>query len=335
MTLTHEAQASGGLRVSEELRVGPSDICGSYYLPHHGVVRESSETSKLRVVFNGSAKTSAGKSFNDILHTGAKLQRDVSDALLWTRQHKVIFMKDITKMFRQIRVHEDDWPLLQILWNDYNGGFSTFQLTTLTYGTGSAPFPANRVLLQLAEEEGYRFPLAVDPIVKGRYVDDICGGADTHVQLVRKAQEVRNLCAARGMLLAKWHSNSSALLRWLDPDSTANDQRIYEDSETRMLGLSWQPNSDNFVFSTKSSQNLTVSKRIILSEIAQLDDPFGFLSPVVIRGKMLLQEIWIEKLGWDDEVSPQIAHRWNSFRQDLISLSNVSTPRWIAPDLRC
>ncbi|XP_011312742.1 uncharacterized protein [Fopius arisanus] len=115
----------------------------------------------------------------------------------------------------------------------------------------------------------------------------------------------------------------------LDPDSTSNDQRIYEDSETRILGLSWHPNSDNFVFSTKSSQNLTVSKRIILSEIAQLYGPLGFLSPVVIRGKMLLQEIWIEKLGWDDDVSPQIAHRWNSFRQDLISLSNVSIPRWI------
>ncbi|XP_011313052.1 uncharacterized protein [Fopius arisanus] len=106
MTLAHEAQASGGLRVSEELRVGPSGIRRSYYLPHHGVVRESSETTKLGVVFNGSAMTSSGKSLNDILHTGAKLQHDISDVLLWTRQHKVIFMTDITKMFRQIRVHE-------------------------------------------------------------------------------------------------------------------------------------------------------------------------------------------------------------------------------------
>ncbi|XP_011313390.1 uncharacterized protein [Fopius arisanus] len=226
MTLAHEAKASGGLRVSEELRVGPSDIRRSYYLPHHGVVRESSERTKLRVVFNGSAKTSSGKSLNDILHTGAKLQRHIYDVLRWTRQHKVIFMKDITKMFRQIRVHEDDWPLQQILWIDSNGGLSTYQLTTVTYGTRSAPFLANRVLLQLVEEEGHRFPLAVDPIVKGRYVDEICGGADTHDQLLRTAQKVRYLCAAGGMPLPKWHSNSSALLRWLDPDSTSNDQRI-------------------------------------------------------------------------------------------------------------
>ena len=45
----------------------------SYYLPHHGVIRESSITTKLRVVFNGSSRTSTGVSLNDILHTGAKL----------------------------------------------------------------------------------------------------------------------------------------------------------------------------------------------------------------------------------------------------------------------
>ncbi|XP_015119028.1 uncharacterized protein LOC107042482 [Diachasma alloeum] len=96
MTLAHEAQASEGLRISEGLQVGPSDAHRSYYLPHHGVVRESSETTKLRVVFNGSAKTSSGNSLSNIFHTGAKLQKDISDVLLWSRQHKVIFMTDIT-----------------------------------------------------------------------------------------------------------------------------------------------------------------------------------------------------------------------------------------------
>ncbi|XP_015121530.1 uncharacterized protein LOC107044238 [Diachasma alloeum] len=330
-TLAHEAQASGGLRVSKGFQVGPSDAQRSYYLPHHGVVRESSETTKLRVVFNGSAKTSSGNSLNDILHTGAKLQRDISDVLLWSRQHKVIFMTDITKMFRHVRVHKDDWPLQQILWTDSSGELVTYQLTTVTYGTRSAPFLANRVLLQLAEDEGHRFPLAVSPIVKGRYVDDICGGADTHDQLVRTAQEVRDLCAAGGMPLAKWHSNNPALLQWLAPDSASNDQGVYEDSETRILGLSWQPSSGNFIFSSRTSDESKVSKRNILSEIAQIYDPLGFLSPVVIRGKLLMQETWIGKLGWDEEVPEQVAQRWKSFRNDLTLLSKLSVPLIVPP----
>ena len=87
----------------------------SYYLPHLGVLKPQSKTTKLRVVFNGSSKTQSGKSLNDILDTGAKLQRNIADMLLWSRQHKFIFMTDITKMFRQIRGHEDDWPVQKIL----------------------------------------------------------------------------------------------------------------------------------------------------------------------------------------------------------------------------
>ncbi|XP_015116786.1 uncharacterized protein LOC107040962 [Diachasma alloeum] len=238
-------------------------------------------------------------------------------------------MTDITKMFRQIRVHEDEWPLQQILWTNSSGEIVTYQLTTVTYGIRSAPFLANRVLLQLAEDGRYRFPLAVSPIVRGRYVDDICGGADTHDQLVRTAQEVRDLCVAGGTPLAKWHSNSPALLQWLAPDSASNVQRVYEDSDTRILGLSWQPSSDNFVYSRRTSDESKVSKRNILSEIAPIYDPLGVLSLVVIGGKLLMQGTWSRKLGWDKEAPGQVAQRWKMFRSDLGLLSKLSVPRWL------
>lgn len=92
----------------------------TYYLPHHGVIREHSSTTKLRVVFNGSSRTSNGMSLNDILHAGAKLQSEISDVLLWTRMHRYIFSTDIIKMFRQIKVHSDDWNLQRILWIGQN-----------------------------------------------------------------------------------------------------------------------------------------------------------------------------------------------------------------------
>ncbi|XP_063988160.1 uncharacterized protein LOC135168156 [Diachasmimorpha longicaudata] len=175
MTLAHGASASGGLRVSEggrsyqdsgqsSSRRQSRSSAPTFYFPHHCVLRESSETTKLRVVFNGSSKSSSGVSLNDIQHTGAKLQRNISDVLLWSRQSRYIFMTDITKMFRQIKVHREDWPLQQTLWRDSRGHICTYQLTTVTYGTKSAPFLACRVLHQLVKDEGYRFPLAVSQL---------------------------------------------------------------------------------------------------------------------------------------------------------------------------
>lgn len=83
-----------------------------YYLPHMGVLRKHSSTTKLRVVFNGSSRGNKGLSLNDILHAGAKLQSDITKILLWIRTHRILFSTDIQKMFRQIALHPDDWDFV-------------------------------------------------------------------------------------------------------------------------------------------------------------------------------------------------------------------------------
>ena len=148
-TLAYASSALGGFGVSHERSSAQNHI----------------NSTKLLVVFNGSSKTQSEKSLNDILHTGAKLQRDIAEVLLWSIQPQFMFMTDITKMFRQIQLHKDEWPLQKILWIDANGQEVTFHLTPVTYGTSPAPILSVRVLLQLA----------VAPVKYGRYIDDICG----------------------------------------------------------------------------------------------------------------------------------------------------------------
>jgi hypothetical protein len=151
----------------------------AYYLPHHGVVREDSKTTKLRVVFNGSSKSSTGASLNDISHTGQKLQSDVFDVLLWLRHHKCVFTTDISKMFRQIVVHPDDRPLQRIIWHNHQGQEQVSELTTVTYGTRSAPFLSGRVLQQLATDEGEKFPQAAE-LLKKVPMSMTSAGVQTH-----------------------------------------------------------------------------------------------------------------------------------------------------------
>ncbi|XP_029679590.1 uncharacterized protein LOC115245421 [Formica exsecta] len=278
------------------IRVPPSspELSPVFYLPHHGVLKDDSITTKLRVVFNGSSLTSTGSSLNDILPTGAKLQPDISDILLWVRRHRYIFITDITKMFRQIQVHPDNWDLQRILWVDDQLNIIPYQLTT------------------------------------GRYVDDICGGADTLPELTSIAHQLVNLCKAGGFPLAKWQSNHPELLQALPMDVTAVEPNSFDNTQGKILGLIWQPHSDQFVFSSKAFNRPVITKQIILSEVAQLFDPLGFLSPVIIRAKTLLQELWLEKVGWDDCLSPQLRHRWTHFRSELSDLTSITIPLWMS-----
>ncbi|XP_012524189.2 uncharacterized protein LOC105829693 [Monomorium pharaonis] len=300
-----------------------------YYLPHHGVLKPDSATTKLRVVFNGSSLTTSGHSVNDIMHTGAKLHLNIPDVLIWIRLHRHLFATDITKMYRQIKVHEDDWDLQRILWIDDQLNEVPYCLTTVTYGTKAAPFLAVRTLLQLAEDEGHNFPLAVPTITHGRYVDDIFGGADTVPQLKKVALQLRDLCMAGGFPLAKWHATHSDIITAVTNSQDQGSTLTLDDCATNILGLKLLPHTDMLAFTTRSSSiSDHLTKRLVLSEVAQIFDPLGLVSPVVIRAKILLQEFWLHKLQWDELLPSQLSSRWLIIREELTSLAKLSIPRW-------
>lgn len=85
------------------------------YLPHHPVVKESSTTTKVRVVFDGSAKTSTGKSLNEALLVGPSVQDDIAIIVVRFRQYPVAIVADAEKMFRQVWMHPDDCRLQKIV----------------------------------------------------------------------------------------------------------------------------------------------------------------------------------------------------------------------------
>ncbi|XP_063984105.1 uncharacterized protein LOC135166075 [Diachasmimorpha longicaudata] len=311
-------------RVSEE-----SEPSVSYYLPHHGVLREDSITTKLRVVFNGSSKTTSGVSLNDILHAGGKLQTEGSDVLIWLRTFRLIVGTDIVKMFRQIKVHQEDWDLQRILWKDEEGKIITYQLTTVTYGQTCAPWLALRVLQQLVEDEGHQYPLAAVSLSKGRYVDDIYGGADSEEQLKELINQLINLCMAGGMPLQKWISNQQGILQDLQLSTKSTSAVEFEDKTVKVLGLCWNPHSDSFIYKSRKPSTEQINKRTILSEIAQIYDPLGLIGPVIIRAKIFIQELGLLKIGWDDPLPLSHIKRWKEFREEFSNLDQISIPRWL------
>lgn len=118
-----------------------------YYISHHAVLKEESSTIKLRVVFDASATSSSGKSPNEMMLTGPKLQEDLSQLLLRWRQYAVVMTADIEKMYRQIRIREDDQLYQTILWRySPRDPIQEYRLTAVTYGTTSVPYLAVKTL---------------------------------------------------------------------------------------------------------------------------------------------------------------------------------------------
>ncbi|XP_055621978.1 uncharacterized protein LOC129765590 [Toxorhynchites rutilus septentrionalis] len=183
------------------------------YLPHHPVFKESSSTTKVRVVFDGSAKTSTNHSLNEALLTGPTIQDELLDLMLRFRKHLIALVADVTKMYRQILIHLDDIPLQRILWRcDPSEPIQVYELLTVTYGLSPSSFLATRVLKQLALDSAQKYELAARIVQEDFYMDDFLSGANTVEEAIKLQKEVRSLLAEGGLELRKWSSNSPEVL---------------------------------------------------------------------------------------------------------------------------
>ncbi|XP_072377760.1 uncharacterized protein [Diabrotica undecimpunctata] len=143
----------------------------SYYLPYHGAFKQNSITTKLRVVFDGSATIDTGISLNDTLMVGPKLQYNFFDILLRFRKYSVVMGADIVKTYRQVQVKQEHRNLQRILWRfNREEPIQTYVLNTVTYGTACASFLSIRCLYQTALDNLDIYPEASKTILKDFYV---------------------------------------------------------------------------------------------------------------------------------------------------------------------
>lgn len=300
------------------------------YIPHHAILRDSSATTKLRVVFNASCKTRDGTSLNDHLLIGPKLQQDLPAIIARWRQWRYVYTADIAKMFRQILIDPVDADFQRILWRPTpESSLLPFRLLTVTYGLAPAPYLAMRVLKQLAMDEGHAFPAAAPIVENSIYVDDALFGADEiHASRTTRDQLI-GLMQKGGFQLRKWAANSSKLLDDIPGNQHDHaDHLLAKDETLKILGLSWLPREDFFRFVTSPPTTTNPTRRTVLSFIAKLYDPLGWAAPVVIVAKILLQELWLLKGEWDDPIPRDLAQRWLNYTSDLPQLEGVRIPRW-------
>ncbi|XP_076383559.1 uncharacterized protein LOC143260822 [Megalopta genalis] len=260
----------------------------AYYLPHHALFKEGSTTTKLRVVFDGSAKSSSDLALNDIQFLGPTVQSDLISILIRFRYNRYVLSADIAKMYRQILVHPADRKYQRLLWRAQpHLPVQEYELNTVTY-------------------------------------DDLLTGAQTEQEIETLKRELTQILSQAGMDLRKWASNCPTVTA---THSTERNRVIAVDKDPKTLGLLWSPTTDHLMFRVESPQNQRVTKRTILSEIAQIFDPLGLISPIVIVAKLILQQLWQTQIGWDQSIPQNLHSQWLQYRQDISKVGAMNISR--------
>jgi len=294
-----------------------------FYLPHRPVVKQASTSTKVRPVFDASARGPNGISLNDCLHVGPCLLPSLVNVLLRFRRHAVALTADIRKAFLQIKVFPEDRDAHRYLISDEGGKVRELRFERVPFGNKASPFLLNATVQ-------YHLSLqppspAVSELQENLYVDDWLSGADSAEEAALMFNDARDVMASAGMELVKWSSNAHSLLHMI---SQSTGENLLSASEA-VLGIRWDPNSDSFGFNAGISVPIDVcpTKRIVLSCIARFFDPLGFATPYVMDAKILFQGIWRMGLGWDEALPPEQADQFAAWITGLRTLQSWRVPR--------
>ncbi|XP_054091719.1 uncharacterized protein LOC128923482 [Zeugodacus cucurbitae] len=302
---------------------------GKYYLPHQAVIKKESTATKLRVVFDASAKTTNGYSLNDVMLIGPRLQKDIVDIIVKWRMWRYVMSADVEKMYRQIKVREEDQEYQYIIWRENpQEKIKEFKLTTVTYGTVAAPFLAVRTVHEIGNIYCKDNKNVHDVIKNDFYMDDLMTGGHTIQDCKELREKLMQTLQCAGFHLRKWLSNNPEIID--EYTQVANEIiQIEETDSVKTLGLQWEPKRDLFKFKAATQLIEKITKRTILSQLAKIFDPLGWLAPVTIVGRCFKQKLWSAGGSWDEPLNKELEEEWLKFAKQLDALDEITIPRWI------
>ena len=348
--------------VPEYTTTNDQSVTKVHYLPHHAVIRRERQTTKLRIVYDGSAREGdETHSLNDILKTGPNYIPMLFNTLLKFRTHPVAIVADIEKAFLMVGISSSDRDVLRFLWFkdpfDINSEIIHLHFTRLVFGLRPSPAILGAVISHHLDKYRNEHPQLVSSIRESLYVDDLVSGANTVEEAFEYYLQAKKIMSEAGMNLRKWNSNSAELCckiqksesRSHDQNTVSPSSAVSEEEESfvksettlptptdgaflnKLLGLGWDCETDQFVFNLQElidySASLPSSKRSILKVTSKIFDPLGLLSPFVIRLKVLFQTLCKEGSHWDDPLQEEYLRIWKLLLSEFRALNNLRIPR--------
>ena len=307
--------------IVEEARQPP--IGTEFYIPHKPVVRESAESTKLRIVYDASARAYPdAPSLNDCLNAGPPLQNHLWDVLVRMRFHPVAVTGDLKKAFLQVRIKEADRDALRFHWKPNElSEIETLRFTRALFGLTCSPFLLGGVIDHHFKTWEERMPEEVSELRKSMYVDDLISGKTTVEQAKQLKEKAEMIFSDATFALHKWHSNEpeleESLITPADEVTYAKQQLgTAHGGDCSLLGLPWNKSSDT-ISVTIPTEAAKPTKRGTLQKLARIYDPLGLVSLQTLQGKFIYREICQKKIGWDVEIDSEVKKKLVRWERDL------------------
>ncbi|GBN71528.1 hypothetical protein AVEN_112953-1 [Araneus ventricosus] len=330
--------------MKEQIQAGIIEMCSDecfigYVMPHREVLRDSSSSTKTRIVYDASSKSGTNASLNECLVSGENLNPKLIDVILKFREHKIAFCGDIARAFLQIEVTKSDRNYLCFLY--YKNCDKTLPVTMYhfnrhCFGVTCSPFVLAATIKTHIKKYKEKHPLAYEMLNESLYVDDLFSGSSTIQDAFTLSSDAVSILKDANMNMRKFDTNSKELKNvWLNSNSDIETNE-HSDNHLKVLGLVWNNSDDTLgieLHSLLSNLNENeCTKRNVLHTAAKLFDPSGFISPFLIRIKCLLQELWQLGIGWDEVFTGQIKENFQNWCKEIKDLQNLKIPRYYFPD---
>ena len=315
-----------------------------HYYVINPVVNVSSHTTPVRLVVDPSAT-----GLNETLACGENVTGLIADILIRNRFTKEAWTTDISKMYNQLYLNEDSFPYSLFLWSDDLSEGSDPQVYLMKrawYGVVPTGNQASRGITMLAANNPVGYDLGVIALLFDRYVDDINSGADTKEAREEMIRQVEEILAQGGFKLKFVARSGEAPCEKAAPDGV----------NVKLLGYSWQPLEDTLKlsdmelnFSTKKRgkrkpldkvpenekeliehlRSTPLTRKGILSKVAEVFDPVGIFEPLKLQMKLRL--IPLNKTDWDEEVTGENREEWIKVFSQFIHLKDLVVNRYVFP----
>ena len=303
-----------------------------HYVPHHGILKTSSNSTPLRIVFNASASY-MGHKLNDYWAKGPNMLNSLIGVLLKFREDLVAMLGDVSKMYNSVLLGIVEQHTHRFLWRNSDISSIPDHYIMLAVPFGDCPSGAIVIIamFQTAMISEKEFPQASKTIRNNSYVDDILKSVSTREAAKKLSEEVDVVLSKGGFKIKKWiysgnetQTEDNLSLNFEDPD------------DEKVLGMRWDPKEDSFKFKTNAIVRDHYTRRSALSQISRLYDPLGLLTPFTLTAKLIMRDICTtsgdEPQAWDEQLTSKLNNRLKGFFTEMSSLDSISFHRSIKPN---
>lgn len=235
------------------------------------------------------------------------------------------FTADIKKMYLMVKIPKDQWDLQRIFWRGEDG-ISEYCMSRVMFGMASAPFCAVRAMIQCAMDHEKEYPEAASIIKRDFYMDDCISGASSKEGVLGIFAQVKEVLGKGGFELRKFKTNACK------ESGGENDfNSLFEEEVSSVLGLGWNSFTDELSFRWRQLNLLGIrwTKEQISSHMGRLFDSQGFLGPIMIIPKLILQSLHRDKVPRGAPIPLEVEKKWMQWYKELPLIQSVRIKRWI------